>query len=432
MQVPQVPETVVARIWNDGLCSRELRTTDGRRVGVVYRGVWTHSNGPDFRDAMLDVAGTLQTGAVELHVNSSDWFAHGHQRNPAYDEVRLHVVLHDDAAEPAHGPGGISIPTVVLEPFLVRRISQLLDELPVVDLGAIGEAACLPTLAGGRLEEIHQVLGRAGWERMHGKQLRLQQELMRFPPGEVLYRSLLDSLGLANNRAGMLEVAIRLPLTDLELAARAGGRPGAQTALLIAGGFHPDSGDNPPPWNLNRVRPLNHPERRLESMASLVAGCREHGLLAAFLQLPLDGGRSWDRWLAATTPQIGASRRLQIMVNSLAPFLAAYAEAAGDELLLEAAREQWESIPGKVDDDIARKTLRQITGGQRFPVRLALEVQGLHQIGRQGCANLRCFECPVARLAVMHEPLATTPRSAGHPSVQAEPDPQSPQTHTSA
>lgn len=432
MQSPRIPEAVVARIWNDGLCSRELRTTDGQRVCVVFRGVWTHSNGPDFRDAMLDIAGRLVTGSVELHVDSRDWFAHGHHENPEYDSVVLHVVLNDNASQPAYGPSGNPIPTVVLEPFLVRRIEQLLTELPVTHLGAIGTSACLPTLAGGRVDDIHQLLQRAGWERMREKQLRLQQEFLLLPPGEVLYRSLLDSLGLSANRAGMHEVAVRVPLATLELAVTDGGIAGAQAALMLAGGFHPEFTGDPPDWNLNRVRPLNHPSRRLASMASLAASCREHGLLATFLQLPLDGGRSWNQWLESAYPAIGESRRLQIMVNSLAPFLAAYAEANGDEVLLEQAYKQWEQVPGKVDDDIARKTLRQIAGGRRFPVKLALEVQGLHRIGRQGCSHLRCFECPVAQLAVMHEPLVATLPVDGHPSAPEAPDPQSRQTHTSA
>jgi hypothetical protein len=48
--------------------------------------------------------------------------------------------------------------------------------------------------------------------------------------------------------------------------------------------------------------------------------------------------------------------------------------------------------------------LTQIVGTHRFPVRLAIESQGLHEIGRNGCRELRCFDCPVAALAVMHEP----------------------------
>jgi hypothetical protein len=165
-------------------------------------------------------------------------------------------------------------------------------------------------------------------------------------------------------------------------------------------GFSPISA---PAWNLNRVRPLNHPARRLASMAWLLNVAAADGLLACLMHLPLDDGASWDRWLAGAQPAIGESRRRQIVVNTIAPFVAAYADATGDQPLMEQIGSIWERLPGSVDDDIARKTVKQIVGERRFPVRSALEVQGLHQIGRQGCAHLRCFECPIATLAVQFE-----------------------------
>jgi hypothetical protein len=138
-------------------------------------------------------------------------------------------------------------------------------------------------------------------------------------------------------------------------------------------------------------------------MAGLLNVAAADGLLAYLMRLPLDDGASWDRWLASAQPAIGESRRRQIVVNTLAPFVAAYADATGDQSLMEQIGVVWEQLPGGVDDDVARKTIKQIVGERRFQVRSALEVQGLHQIGRQGCAHLRCFECPVAALAVQFE-----------------------------
>lgn len=434
MATDRVPEAVLSRIWNDCWHSRELRTTDGLRVGVVYRGVWTHSNGPDFRDAMLEIDGRLVRGSVELHVKASDWPAHGHHLDPAYDGVVLHVVLENNLDCPCNGPNGAQLPTVEIQPFLSGSIEEFMAGVVVSDLGDLGRRACLPTLAGERPAEVRTVLRRKGWQRLTEKQLKFQQDMETLPSAEVLYRGFLDSLGLTGNRDGMLTVARALPLSLVERIAAERGPAGSSAALLGVGGFLPVSPAHqtaldeqgisaisverhwtelaaeyglgsvaPTAWNLNRVRPLNHPARRLASMAWLLNDASDDGLLATVLGQTLDDGSSWDRWLAESRPAIGESRRRQIIVNTLAPFVAAYAELTGDHVLVEQIGHVWEGLPGRVDDDVARKTLKQIAGTRRFPVRTALEVQGLHQIGRFGCAHLRCFECPIAALAVQFE-----------------------------
>ena len=438
MSAERVPEAVLARIWNDGWHSREMRTVDGYRVAVVYRGVWTHSNGPDFRDAMLELDGRLVRGSVELHVRSSEWHQHGHAHNTDYDDVVLHVVLHDDAVEPCTGPGGRHIPTLAIEPYLRGPIESFVTEIVPLDLGRLGSTACLPTLAGNRPDMVRAVLRQEGWLRMQSKQLRFQQDLAVRTPGEVLYRGLLDSFGLSSNREGMAAVAERVPLELAERIVANSGAHGALAALLGTASFLPLSpahavflGDDtsvvnvertwgeisaghlldPIPasiWNLNRVRPLNHPARRLASMAALLVSVTDAGLVGTVINGLSNAGRVWDAWLAEISPAIGASRRQQIMINTLAPFVTAYAEMSDDAALLELCGEMWETLPGSIDDAVAWKTIRQITGGKRFPVRLALEEQGLHQIGRHGCADLRCFECPVAALAMRYEtPLLT-------------------------
>jgi hypothetical protein len=434
MSQPSVPEIILAQVWQAGWHARELRTTDGRRVGVVYRGVWTHAAGPDFRDALVELDGRLLRGSIELHVRAADWERHGHASDPAYADVVLHVVLTTGGALPTRHATAGEIATVELAAFLPGPLETFRAAHPVAELGAIGVRTCLPTLAGGREGDVRAVLRREGWRRLAEKQLRFAQALEVLPPAEALYRGLLDGLGLSQNRAGMLAVAEQLPLAALEAIARRGGRRGTLAALLGVAGFVPlsptfselaeldhvdtaaierafhalaDANDlttlPASTWSLTRVRPGNHPVRRLASLASLVAGAAGDGLLAAFQALPVDDGRSWRTWLTASQPAIGASRAGQIEVNVLAPFLAAYAEANGDAALAERAALAWETLPGTLDDAVAKATLRQIVGERRFPIRLAIEGQGLHQIGRHGCAKLRCFECPIAQLALRYE-----------------------------
>lgn len=436
-----VSETTLSRIWNAGWHAPEMRTTDGSRLRVVYHGVWSFSDGPDFRGALLEIDGRLVRGSVELHHRSSDWRRHRHQHDPAYDEVVLHVVLDDDqSATTSSG----SVPwTLRLDDFLSAPLEELQARAGTELPDWLGTSTCLPTLASQRPELVRAVLRAKGWERLTGKQLRFMQEMERLPPGEVWYLGLLESLGLSGNRAQMRTLGDAAPLWLLDHVSAEIGLEGSLALLLGLAGFLPMSpahqklaglgpnlagrlavlsqqlsndGDWAPlpaeAWQLKRVRPLNHPVRRLSSLASLAAGTAEDGLFGGFLAIdPGPDGAGWRDWLSTAQPAIGPGRQEQIVTNVFAPFMAAYVDLLGDEGLAAAVAERWERLPGTLDDQVGKTTLRRIIGPGRFPIRHALEEQGLHQIGRFGCAELRCLDCPIAALATEHE-LGITPDQA--------------------
>jgi len=74
-----------------------LLTTDGQKVEILNSGIHnTQNSGPDFFNAKLQIGNQTWAGNVEIHIKSSDWYAHQHQKDPAYDNVILHVVWEDD------------------------------------------------------------------------------------------------------------------------------------------------------------------------------------------------------------------------------------------------------------------------------------------------------------------------------------------------
>lgn len=241
MTTDGLTELTLARAWQEGLLAGEMLTVDGRRLRVIYRGVWTYADGPDFRDAMLDLGGMLVQGAVELHLRSSDWQRHRHQDDAAYDAVVLHAVLDDDLPAAVAGPAGRPIATIQLRDYLGGSLDSLARGVGGVALGPLGGLPCLPTLAGGREDLIRGVLRREGWQRLASKRLAMLQAMEAAPPGEVLKRAFLDSLGLTRNRDGMAAVADRAPLAALERAAAA-GLAEARGMLLAVAGFLPLSG----------------------------------------------------------------------------------------------------------------------------------------------------------------------------------------------
>ena len=70
------------------------------------------SNFLDFFNAKVKIDGTLWVGNVEIHDRASHWFAHGHDKDSAYNNVVMHVVGEADAIVTT--ADGKTIPQVVV------------------------------------------------------------------------------------------------------------------------------------------------------------------------------------------------------------------------------------------------------------------------------------------------------------------------------
>jgi len=74
----------------------DLKTVNEEPVSIIAVGSHNFNAGPDFFNAQLKIANQLWAGNVEIHINASDWFVHGHELDEAYDNVILHVVWEHD------------------------------------------------------------------------------------------------------------------------------------------------------------------------------------------------------------------------------------------------------------------------------------------------------------------------------------------------
>jgi hypothetical protein len=137
-----------------------LQTTDGRDVEVVDPGLHNRHSGPDFFNAKVKIGDTLWVGNVEIHLKSSDWYRHGHDQDPRYDNVVLHVVAEADTEVATHK--GLWLPQLVLpvSPALSQNYEELLrtDQYPpcyriIPSLTKLTVHAWLAALQTERLEQ---------------------------------------------------------------------------------------------------------------------------------------------------------------------------------------------------------------------------------------------------------------------------------------
>lgn len=73
-----------------------LKTSNGENLTIQNAGNYLQLAGPDFFNAQITIANQKWAGNVEIHIKSSDWYAHHHERDDAYDSVILHVVWDHD------------------------------------------------------------------------------------------------------------------------------------------------------------------------------------------------------------------------------------------------------------------------------------------------------------------------------------------------
>lgn len=86
-------ENLLHFVWKLKLFSAsELKSTNGEIIQIISAGTANLNTGPDFLNAKLVINKQVWAGNVEIHLNSSDWYAHSHEIDENYDSVILHVV----------------------------------------------------------------------------------------------------------------------------------------------------------------------------------------------------------------------------------------------------------------------------------------------------------------------------------------------------
>jgi len=90
-------ESIFQEIWLRYSKTWEgLVTTEGDIIKINSSGSANADHGPDFKNAHVKIGQTEWFGNIELHLRTSDWFRHGHDKDPQYQSIILHVVwIHD-------------------------------------------------------------------------------------------------------------------------------------------------------------------------------------------------------------------------------------------------------------------------------------------------------------------------------------------------
>ncbi len=254
-----VSEVVLQKIWRERAFEQSgLRDDRGREIVIESPGSWNRLEGPDFKDAVILFDGECREGDVEIHFATADWRSHGHDRDPNFNGVILHVVYHPplEFARPTMRLDGGAIPCLALLPSLWYSLEEYAAEDSIVSSTGVEPAPQVESLLGESLAARREaLLDQARW-RWDLKRHFAARRIERLGWEGACHQTALEILGYARNRVPMLMVAERFPLPSLRH-----GKVEAQQLLAAVSDR----------WLVHGCRPANHPLVRLEQYCEWVA-----------------------------------------------------------------------------------------------------------------------------------------------------------------
>lgn len=418
-----IAEELLHFVWQLRLFNQlNLFSQSGESIRVLHPGRHNKDAGPDFLHAIIQIDGYEWHGHIEIHVDGLDWNRHQHQFDPAYNNVVLHVVMHNPA--PALREDGSTIPSLSLaasmDMTLIQKYNSMMKDYPWIPC-----AKLVSNLAN--IFKI-QALERALLERLKIKGslvLALLQDTGR-DWERTLFIMLCRAFGMKVNAETFLAFGKQL---DFSLLRKQHANPKGLEAFLFgqAGMLATTVADDyierlqseynylkqlyqlKSPiglhWKSMRMRPYNFPAFRMAQLAALygrfpylfqkVIDARDlKELVKMFLEIKASS--YWEQHFSLGKPsasqhttQLTTSFIEHLVINVFVPILFSYGKYTSDVDLQQQALDWLMDLPAE------RNSITKAYLDLQMPIASAADSQAVLQLHSHYCQAKRCLQCAI-------------------------------------
>ena len=421
----KIKEDFLHYLWdNSKIPPSVLYTTTGIPVTVVKKGSLNTNAGPDFLNAVIKIGDQVWAGHIEMHLYSSLWFEHGHQDDPNYQNVILHVVWHHDKE-------------VALQKDSILPVMSLEGRLPAGFLQSYLQLSAVTPYTLNCAEQ-HQSASIALWNEWYAElyQKRLQtrfRAMLAMAPElrthweELLFRAVFRYMGAKVNADSFYSLAAALGIErvrkiigageDLETVlygmagilkrkeAVEGNSMRLKEYRYLKSKYHLEEHGVIRPQYF-RLRPQSFPEIRLSQLAALYSGRVSFlsGILACNNSRELRSVFSVEKARAEHDSAVGVTFRGQVktiskaridllLLNAVFPVLYAYYKNRGQDML--------DHIAGMAAEISAEQNsvLRRLKS-EGVPLRHAHDSQALLELYGNYCSQNRCLHCKIGSFII--------------------------------
>jgi len=397
-----------------------LKTRNIEAIEIVNQGSHNLDSGPDFFSAQIRIGEQLWVGNVEIHLKSSDWYAHRHEIDTAYDNVILHVVWQHDVD--VFRKDNTVIPTLELKS---RIDNSTLSTYNKLFSGKKNWIPCEDSL--GEVDDfvLQNWLERLYFERLE-KKSDLIFELLKYSKNDweaVLFMMLAKNFGLKNNGQSFLSIARSFDFSVLRKVQN--NQTQIESLLLGQGGLlDTDLGDDyfnrlkseyqfiknkfqlenrdVLPVQFFRLRPVNFPTIRLAQMAALYF--ENHQLFSKVISAKnkeeiyelfnSSASEFWDTHFHFNSLSPKRKKKLSksfidlVIINTILPVVFCYHKHTGKEIP-ETLLELIQSVDPEENNVIAKfNALKPVAKN-------AMHSQALLELKTNYCEKRKCMQCGV-------------------------------------
>lgn len=415
-------EQLLQFIWHRQIFDRtNLLTTSGLEVEIIHPGYPNHDQGPDFLQSRIKIGEQTWAGHVEIHVLSSAWYQHMHERDTHYNNVILHVVWEEDV--PVKTASGITLPCLVLnkriDAGLLDRYRHLMQNEEWVP--------CASSLS--KVDQMIRTawLGRLMSERLEQRMMMIQRihERCHQHYEQTFFVLLARYLGAPANSDAMENLGLQIPLQILR---KHGDRIDQIEAILfgVAGMLSKDLHEDYPKqlksefdflknkyglrtipalqWKFMRMRPVHFPTIRIAQLATVISRTVHFIPLLKQFQTTED----WIRFFSvkpqhpywhthyhfrSSSPDseknLGGDTIASLVINLVAPFMFFYGRMQGHNDLADKAIRMLEELPAE------KNHITRGWSGCGWNAVDAGQSQAQLHLKKEYCDQRRCLHCAV-------------------------------------
>ncbi|XOV93788.1 MAG: DUF2851 family protein [Bacteroidota bacterium] len=405
---------------------RPFLLTDGSQLQVFNPGYQNDDSGPDFLEAKLRIDDIDWVGAVEIHHKASDWIHHNHHKDKRYEGVVLHVVWIAD--KDITLSDGTPLPTFQMADFQNGSLES--DYRKYINQPVTIKCASFLHKINPLI--ITSMLDQALVERLSAKANRIIK-VLKESKGDwesATFQLIAQNFGFAVNNQAFDTWSRSF---DYDLLQRYANQPDKCYALTFGlAGFlaNPlddyssqlkkeydhlktkhkfDSVVERHHWKFSRLRPANFPTVRLAELTAIYI--KQKNLFSTILgsmtieqirrlfdiTLPEYWQSHYDFGspMKNRTNNLGKSSIDILIINVVAPLLAAYSRYIDDQNYMDRAIDFLNQIPAE-----SNKLTKEWVNLSLDP-KHAADSQALIQRHKFYCQKSRCLNCNIG-IAILH------------------------------